>query len=67
MLYIIREISKLCMFVMLWGFPLLLVRWSGNYDFLWFFVLSLIVTVGVYSHYEDLEETDKKSNDESDE
>lgn len=66
---IIREISKLCMFTILWAFPLLLTRWSGNYNFLWFFVLSFIVTVGVFSHYEDLERTDKLNSidDESDE
>ena len=69
MLYIIREISKLCMFTLLWAFPLLLTRWNGNNNFLWFFVLSLIVTVGVFSHYEDLEKIDncKSDNDGSDE
>lgn len=69
MLYIIREISKLCMFTILWAFPLLLTRWNGNNNFLWFFVLSLIVTVGVFSHYEDLEKIDncKSDNDGSDE
>lgn len=69
MLYIIREISKLCMFTLLWAFPLLLTRWNGNNNFLWFFALSLIVTVGVFSHYEDLEKIDncKSDNDGSDE
>lgn len=66
---IVREISKLCMFTILWAFPLLLTYWSGNNNFLWFFILSFIVTVGVFSHYEDLERTDKlnRISDESDE
>ena len=69
MVHIVREISKLCMFTILWGFPLLLVRWNGDNNFLWFFILSLIVTVGVFSHYEDLEKVDnlKDNNDESNE
>lgn len=69
MLYIIREISKLCMFTILWAFPLLLARWSGNNNFLWFFALSFLATVGVFSHYEDLERIDgfRYDDDESDE
>ena len=69
MIYLIREISKLCMFLIMWGFPLLLTRWTGNSNFLWFFILSLIVTVGVFSHYEDLEKIDnlKDDNDGSNE
>lgn len=57
------------MFLIMWGFPLLLTRWTGNSNFLWFFILSLIVTVGVFSHYEDLEKTDnlKDDNDGSNE
>lgn len=58
MLGIIREISKLCMFTIMWVFPLLLSRWNGNNNFLWFFILSIVVTVGVFSHYEDLEKID---------
>ena len=57
------------MFLIMWGFPLLLTRWTGNSNFLWFFILSLIVTVGVFSHYEDLEKIDnlKDDNDGSNE
>lgn len=58
MIHIVREISKLCMFTILWTFPVLLARWTGNNNFLWFFILSVIVTVGVFSHYEDLEQID---------
>lgn len=58
MIHIIREISKLCMFVVLWGFPLVLSRWNEDNRFLWFFALSFIATVGVFGHYEDLERID---------
>lgn len=71
MLYIIREISKLCMFTILWTFPLLLAYWNEDNDFLWFFALSLVATVGMFSHYEDLERFSnykmKKGNNESNE
>lgn len=59
---IIREISKLCMFVVAWALPLLLARWNENNLFLWLFVLSLIITVGIFSHYEILEELDRKDS-----
>lgn len=54
MVHIIREISKLLMFTIVWAFPVLLFRWSGNGSYLWFFALSVIVTVGVFSHFEDV-------------
>ena len=68
MLQIIRELSKLCMFIVLWAFPMLLAHWNGNNHFLWFFILSVISTIGVFSHYEDLSRIDKlKDNEEEDE
>ena len=72
MLNVVREIGKLCMFAILWGFPVLLSRWNENNNFLWLFILSTIITVGVFSHYEDLEAIYKieelnEDNDESDE
>ena len=51
------------MFLILWGFPLVLVRWTGDNGFLWFFIVSLIVSVGVFSHYEDLEKIDNRNSD----
>lgn len=68
MIYIIREISKLSMFTILWLFPIFLARWNENNNYLWFFILSLIVTVGVFSHYEDLErlESHNHFNEEED-
>lgn len=67
MLRIIREVSKLCMFIVLWLFPALLSRWNGDNNFLWFYVLSFVVTVGVFGHYENLEEIDNAENEEDDE
>lgn len=55
---IIREISKLSMFAMLWGFPMWLASHTGNYYYLWFFALSAIFTMAMFAHYEDLERTD---------
>ncbi len=64
--HLIREISKLCMFIVTWAFPILLSQWNENNKFLWLFVLSVIVTGGVFSHYEELEKTDNLK-DESNE
>lgn len=57
------------MFFLLWAFPILLFRWSGNSSYLWFFALSTLSTMGVFSHYEDLEKIDnlKGDNNEYDE
>lgn len=63
MIHIIREISKLCMFTILWAFPVLLSRWNGNSHYLWFFALSVVATVGVFSHYENLEKIDNLNSD----
>lgn len=64
MKYIIREVGKLCMFVLIWGLPVLLSHLNENNNFLWFFILSLIVNVGMFQHYEDLEKLDNSITEE---
>lgn len=64
MIFIVRELSKLCMFVVLWTFPILLAKWSGNNLFLFLFALSIFGTAGVFDHYESLEYTEKGDEDE---
>lgn len=51
---IFREISKLCVLVTLWVIPVLVSWMTQNYHYLWLFGLSLIATVGVLTHYEDI-------------
>lgn len=67
MIYLIREISKLCMFTILWAFPIVLARMFDSSSYLWFFALSIVSTIGMFSHYEDLEKIDafksKTNND----
>ena len=67
MVRIIRELCKVLMFVILWGFPLWLAKWNDDNNFLWFLLVSFFSTLGVFSHYEDLEriEQSNKQNDES--
>lgn len=43
------------MFIVTWAFPILLAHWNDNNRFLWFFILSVMVTLGIFSHYEELE------------
>lgn len=69
MIHIVREITKLCMLILFWVFPIWLASWNRNNLFLFFFILSALATVGVFSHYEELERTGNSqiNNDESDE
>lgn len=62
MVYLIREISKLCMFAILWAFPIVLAQMFRSNHYLWFFILSFIVNVGMFSHYESLEKIDALKN-----
>lgn len=59
---LIREISKLAMFTILWAFPLWLSKDTGNYNYLWFLILSVTFTMAMFTHYEDLERVDKLSD-----
>ena len=59
---LIREISKLVMFTILWAFPLWLSKDTGNYNYLWFLMLSVTFTMAMFTHYEDLERVDKLSD-----
>ena len=59
---LIREISKLAMFTILWGFPLWLSKDTGNYNYLWFLILSVTFTMAMFGHYEDLERVDELSD-----
>lgn len=63
MIYLIMEISKLYMFTVLWAFPIVLARMFDNSSYLWFFALSVLVTAVMFTHYEDLEKTDKSKID----
>ena len=56
---IFRELSKLVMFTAIWGLPLYLSRVTGAYGYLWLFILSVLFTIGMFSHYEDLEKIDR--------
>lgn len=58
MIHLIREISKLCMFTVIWALPIVLARMFGSGLYLWFFVVSFIVTTGIFDHFEDLEKID---------
>lgn len=64
---LIREISKLCMFAILWACPVVLAHLFSNSAFLWLFILSIVGTIGVFSHYEDLEKIDLFDIDEDEE
>lgn len=54
-----REISKLAMFIVIWGFPLYVSRTMEDSRYLWLLVLSFILNVGMFSHYEVLERIDR--------
>lgn len=58
LLYIVRELSKLFMFLALWGFPILLAKTFGSSSYLWFFALSFIASMCMFAHYETIERID---------
>lgn len=58
LLMITRELIKLIMFGVSWGFPIYLSRQFGSSKFLWFFVISMLLTIAIFSHYEDLKKND---------
>lgn len=51
---IVRELSKLSMFIALWGFPYLLAKTFCSPAYLWFFALSFVATFSMFAHYETI-------------
>lgn len=58
---IVRELAKVLMFIVLWSIPVLLAHINQNNNFLWFFILSVIFTLMVFLHYEDLEKINNRN------
>ena len=54
-----REITKLAMFIVIWGFPLYVSRIMEDSRYLWLLILSFILNIGLFDHYEDLERIDR--------
>ena len=52
---VVREISKLVMFVILWGIPVGCAVLFGSAWYLVLFIVSAIGTLMLFGHYEDLE------------
>lgn len=52
---IVREICKVIMFVILWGLPVLLSWMNNDNKYLWLFCVSVLGTIWLFNHYEDLE------------
>lgn len=67
-IYIVRELSKLFMFIALWGLPFLLAKTFGRPAYLWFFALSFVATMSMFAHYETISRienlTKKNINDD---
>lgn len=63
MVRVVREICKLIMFTLLWAIPVLAAYWNHNNYFLFLFAVSIIATVGLFSHYEDLSKYENEHYD----
>lgn len=59
---IARETAKVLMFFIAWAFPIYIAKENDDNFFLFLFILSSMLTVSIFSHYEDLESKD--NNDE---
>lgn len=57
---IVREICKTIMFIVIWVMPFALAYNFGSAYYLFFFAVSFFVSVGVFSHYEDLANNERK-------
>lgn len=55
-LLVCREICKLLMFTILWTIPIVISKLTDNYNYLWLFALSILMTMYLFLHYECLEE-----------
>ena len=58
MVELFREIGKVCMFTLVWVFPIYLAQTNADSSYLWLFVISFILTFGIFGHYEDLRDTE---------
>lgn len=61
---VVREIVKLCMFILLWALPLALAYHYESNGWLWLFIASAVMTGGVFSHYEDLANFERTKKEE---
>lgn len=55
-LLIIQELLKVVLTAFYWMFPIYLQRVSSDGRYLWFFIVSFLLTCVTFSHYEALAE-----------
>lgn len=55
---LIRELFKTIMFIMIWTFPIYLTVHFSDARYLICFGISFVMTVSIFSHYENLEKID---------
>lgn len=55
MILVIRETAKVIQFTIIWALPVLLAKMFLSPSYLWFFAMSFVLTVLLFSHYEDIE------------
>lgn len=67
MIRFIREVTKTLIVLFIWGMPIYLVVQTGKTAYIILLLLSLIVNVGVFAHYEALEVMSNPQNHNTDE
>ena len=55
---VVRELSKLIMFTVIWAMPLITAKMFGSNYYLWLLVVSFICTIMLFTHFEDIEESE---------
>lgn len=55
---LVREAFKMVTVLSMWVFPVWLSVYNNNYTFMWFLLVSSVMTIGIYSHYERLNKID---------
>lgn len=50
----LRELTKSLLIAFIWFLPIYVVRITGQNKFLWLFVMSFMIMMAIFNHYEDL-------------
>lgn len=55
---VVREIVKLFMYVTIWAIPTATAFWFDKGAYLYLYIVSFIVTVGIFNHYSGTDENE---------
>lgn len=60
---VVREVSKCVMFTAIWALPLVTSKLFDNPSWGWMWIVSFVVTLFIFGHFEDLEKKDEREQE----